>query len=144
MKKYPFGMFVIVLAITFSAFKKTTPMTLDYTFTLQSSPTSSGVIIANEEGFFSNWLKTGTAITACNPTDEEKACSILVNAKYTTTIGSDILLNVTDPDGAGSKEAFPMAVALGTYTNNTQYYIVSLFIEYYDPSGINVRNGTVN
>jgi hypothetical protein len=141
MKKYLFGMLAIVLAITFSAFKKAAPETLAYVFTLQSSPISTGVILANDGDFFTNWEKTGTAVTACDISAEEKACSIVVDAKYTTTSGSDILLNFSDPDDSNpTKAAFPMSATTGL-NNGTQYYKVNTTEV---GSEIDVRNGTVN
>jgi hypothetical protein len=140
MKKYLFGMLAITLALCFSAFKTASPLTLTHEFTLDATPISAAIITDQSSGVYENWVRTGSGLVTCDLSADQRACKIAVDAKYTRTVGSDILLNATDPDGAGSKEAFPMSATTGL-NNGTQYYKVNTTEV---PSEIDVRNGTVN
>jgi hypothetical protein len=145
MKKYFFGILSIVLAAVFCAFTNTKEekKTLTYTFAIDRPPISEEIVeaISNINGkiIYTNWDKIAP-LTECS-SGQQKACSIIVDEKYTQIIGFKRYLNAEDPDGIGLKEAFPTMDAIeGLCMFPHQFYIVN------NPdvgNDIDVRNGTI-
>jgi hypothetical protein len=147
MKKYLFGMFAIVMAIGLNSFN-TAKRTLTYTFTIDRVPTSESSIeqtFTNEDDdnlYYANWDHTATAVLTSCSLGNERACTIVVDAKYTNLVDGVRFLNAEDPDAGGTKIAFPtMDAAIGSTIGLTHYYIVANFQEY---NQIHIINGTVN
>jgi hypothetical protein len=145
MKKYLSGMLAIVLAIGFSAFT-TAKKTLTYTFTLDRVPTAESHIeqtfTHETDGklYFANWDRTA-GLVICSDA-QERGCTILVDEKYTNVVDGIRYLNAEDPDGVGTKIAFPdMEASIGATNGSTNYYKVNNALS--TGTDIDVNNGSV-
>lgn len=135
MKKYLFGMLAIALAVGFSAFttpKKTITVRFEFVGDVTEPSALDVDAIDNVNStsvtspYYRTWERTTNTLT-CPTTQNELACSIEVDANYThTETGTGLIkLNATDPDGAGSKIAFPMGKTVGYTDAGTDFYKVT-------------------
>jgi hypothetical protein len=147
MKKYLSGMIALILAIGLSAFTtiKNEKKTLTYTFAIDRIPISETIIEATTyiDGklVYINWDKIAP-LTSCS-SGQQRACTIIVDEKYTSILGDEDtrFLNAEDPDGFGMKEAFPtMEASAGFCMAGIQLYLV---INPDLGNDIDVRNGSV-
>lgn len=118
-----------------------------YVFSFTGNPTVAAQLLATTtvsgKSVYQKWELTDVEFVTC-AAGEERACKIAVSEEYVQIISATIYLNAADPDGGGSKLAFPMSIENGLFTGGLQYYKVSTSIETSSPTVIDVRNGTVN
>jgi len=116
MKKYLLGFTAVALAVVFSSFTK--PF-VSYTMKLTVSP-----IAANRVNTETNWKDNGSLYGICSGTQQDLACTITADEKYTHDVSGVQVLNTSGDTPAG--EAFlTVTEATGLLDEGVQYYKIA-------------------
>jgi hypothetical protein len=134
MRKNSFAPIAILLAVLSSSFihnnsAKSKSLTYRFVFTGDVTCESDITEKTTNGNAYKLWQLNYPASISCNQAAQQISCTIDVDEKYTHLGVYQIELNSVDPDGIGSKIAFPMSATASFSSGCWTYYMVTPTIE---------------